>query len=179
MGKIFDTITPELAAWIEAQKMFLVGTAPATTDGHVNVSPKGLDTLRILGPTSVAYLDFFGSGAETLAHVRENQRIVFLFCAFEGAPKIVRLHGRGSAVLPEHEEWEELAAKFPDLPGRRAIIRAELTRIADSCGFGVPKMDYVGDRDTLQRSAEKKTEEDFARYRAEKNATSLDGLPVF
>lgn len=177
MGKLHDTITSELGAWLAAQHVFFVATAPLAADGLVNASPKGLDTFRILGPRTVAYLDLTGSGVETIAHLRENARIVFLFCAFTGLPKIVRLHGRGAVVTPDSPEWPELRARFPALPGARAVIRAELTRIADSCGYAVPQLVFERERDTLVRSCEAKGESALARYRDEKNARSLDGLP--
>src|ERR671930_2468787 len=124
MGKVFDGIDERLAEWIERQHLFFVGTAPLAADGHVNVSPKGdLRWFRILGPRQVEYLNFVGSGAETIAHTRENGRIVLMFCAFEGPPRIVRLHGRGEVVAPGHPDWESLAGRFPPHPGRRAIIR--------------------------------------------------------
>lgn len=177
MGKLHDTITPELGAWLAAQHVFFVATAPLAADGLVNASPKGLDTFRVLGPRTVAYLDLTGSGVETIAHLRENGRIVFVFCAFAGLPKIVRLHGRGEVITPASAEWAELRAQFPALPGARAVIRATLTRIADSCGYAVPELAYERERDTLVRSSEAKGADALARYRAEKNARSLDGLP--
>ena len=177
MGKLYDTITPELGAWLAAQHVFFVATAPLAADGLVNASPKGLDTFRVLGPRTVAYLDLTGSGVETIAHLRENGRIVFVFAAFTGLPKIVRLHGRGEVITPEAAEWRELRARFPELPGARAVIRATLTRISDSCGYAVPELEYQRERDTLVRSCEAKGADALARYRDEKNARSLDGLP--
>jgi hypothetical protein len=177
MGKVFDGITPELKDWIERQRMFFVATAPLSGDGLVNCSPKGMDTFRILGPREVAYLDVTGSGVETIAHSRENGRIVFMFCAFDGPPKIVRLHGGSDVLLPDAPEFQRLAPHFPELPGQRAIVRARLTRISDSCGYGMPRYDYAGDRDTLVRSAESKGPDKLRQYRLEKNARSLDGLP--
>lgn len=178
MGKQFDAITPEHADWIAAQHVFFVASAPLAGDGHVNCSPKGLDTLRILGPRQVAYLDLTGSGAETAAHLRENGRIVFLFCALSGPPKLLRLHGKARVVTPASPEWEGLRARFPALPGERAIIVADIERIADSCGFGVPLYEFAGERDTLPRWAEKKGPEGVRAYQGEKNATSIDGLPA-
>ena len=138
MGKSYDGITPELANWIEQQRIFFVATAPLAGDGFINCSPKGMDTFRILGPRDVAYVDLTGSGVETIAHARENGRIVFMFCAFEGPPKIVRLHGRSEVLVPDSPEFQAVASHFPAYPGHRAIIRALLTRISDSCGYGVP-----------------------------------------
>ncbi len=178
MGKVFDEITPELRAWIGGQHVFFVASAPSARDGHINCSPKGLDAFRILGPRSVGYLDLTGSGAETIAHVRENGRLVFLFCSFSGPPKILRLHGTGEVVLPGSAEWEELRPLFPEIPGARAILRARITRISDSCGFGVPEYEFKEDRPTLIRWAEKKGEESLAEYRRQANAKSIDGRPA-
>lgn len=174
MGKEYEGITPELAAWIKAQPLFFVGTAPLAASGHVNVSPKGLDTLRILGPQRVAYLDLTGSGAETIAHVRENGRIVLMFCAFAGPPKIVRLHGKARASAPE----SELRSHFPEHMGARAIIDVAVTRVSDSCGYGVPKLGAPEPREALDMWTQKKGAEGLAAYRRQKNARSIDGLPA-
>jgi Pyridoxamine 5'-phosphate oxidase len=177
MGQSNSGITPELSEWIDRQRMFFVATAPLAGDGLINCSPKGLDTFRVLGPREVAYLDLTGSGVETIAHSRENGRIVFMFCAFEGAPKIVRLHGRSEVLLPDSPEFKTFASLFPEYLGHRAIIRAFLTRISDSCGYGVPRYEYAGDRDTLMRWSAAKGPEGLRQYRGEKNARSLDDLP--
>ena len=177
MGNEYAEITPELADWLGQQRVFFVATAPLAADGLVNCSPKGMDTFRVLGPRQVAYLDLTGSGVETIAHVRENGRMVFTFCAFEGPPRIVRLHGAGDVVTMGMPEYETLRALFPDHPGARAVIRAPLVRVGDSCGYAVPRYDYVGERDALVRWAESKGTDGLARYRWEKNARSLDGLP--
>ncbi len=177
MGKLYDGITPELIDWVRQQHLFFVATAPLAAGGHVNCSPKGLDTLRILDARHVAYLDLTGSGAETIAHLRENGRIVFMFCALSGPPKIVRFHGRGEALTPQAPQWAQLQALFPEFPGARCIIRAEITRVSDSCGFGVPKFDYVEERDTLTRWADAKKIEGLPLYRKQHNARSIDGLP--
>lgn len=177
MGKIFDHIDEKLAEWIGRQRMFFVASAPLSAGGHVNVSPKGYDSFRILGPTTVAFADLGGSGIETVAHLRENGRIVFLFCAFDGPPRIVRLHGRGEAVEPGDAGFEALLAHFPTFESVRSIVRVECTRISDSCGFGVPLYDFAGDRSQLTAWAERKGPEGLATYRATKNAESLDGLP--
>jgi hypothetical protein len=173
VGKVYEGITPDLAAWIKAQAVFFVGTAPLAGAGHVNVSPKGLDTLRILGPRQVAYLDLTGSGAETVAHVRENGRIVLMFCAFNGPPKIVRLHGRANVLPPT----SVLRSEFPDHVGARAIIDVAVTRISDSCGYGVPKFGRPEAREALEMWTRKKGD-GLAGYRREKNARSIDGLPA-
>ena len=177
--KLHSNITPKLAAWIEEQKMFFVGTAPLAADGHISNSPKGGESFRVLGPLEVAYQDYTGSGAETVAHLRENGRIVIMFCAFEGPPQIVRLHGTGSVVLPGDPRFDELAKHFPEKPGMRAIIHIKVTRVTDSCGYSVPYYAYKGDRDILDKWAKVKGADKLAKYRAEKNQRSIDGLPSF
>ena len=177
MGKLFDEITPDLAGWLGRQRLFFVATAPLAADGLVNCSPKGMDSFRVLGPRAVAYLDLTGSGIETVAHLRENGRIVFTFCAFEGPPKIVRLHGTGEAITPDDADFDALLALFPTYPGTRCIIRATLTRISDSCGYSIPRYEYAGERDTLVKWCETKSEDELVAYRHKKNARSLDGLP--
>jgi hypothetical protein len=177
VGKIYDEITPELAGWLGQQHVFFVATAPLAADGLLNCSPKGMDTFRVLGPREVAYLDLTGSGIETVAHLRENGRIVFTFCAFTGPPKIVRLHGTGEVVSADAPDYETLRTLFPDLPGARAVVRARLTRISDSCGYAVPRYDYTGERDTLVRWSESRGPDGLTQYRRENNARSLDGLP--
>ena len=177
MGKVFDTIDAKLAAWLGAQRMFFVATAPRE-GGHVNLSPKGLDSFAVLGPRSVAYLDVVGSGAETIAHLRENGRITLMFCAFEGLPRIVRLYGRGEAVEPGDAEFTALAARFPPQPSLRSVIRVTLSRIADSCGYGVPLYEYKGERSQIADWAERKGPEGLRVYQLERNRASLDGLPA-
>jgi len=176
MGKLPTSIEGAVRQFIEQQKMFFVGTAPLAADGHVNLSPKGLDTFRILGPTTVAYLDLTGSGVETIAHVRENQRIVIMFCAFQGPPRILRLHGLGRVVELRDAEFAALQSHFPEYLSTRAIIFVEISRISDSCGYGVPLMSYQGERTQLSAWAEKKGIEGLKQYRREKNRMSLDGL---
>lgn len=177
MGKTFDAITPELEAWLAAQRFFMVATAPLAADGLVNCSPKGHDTFRVLGPREVAYLDLTGSGVETIAHLRENGRIVLTFFAVDGAPRIVRLQGAGDVLEPGSPGFDSLVGRFPAMPGTRAIVRARLSRIADSCGYSVPRFTYAGERDTLIRWAESKGGAGLDEYRARNNALSLDGLP--
>ena len=180
MGKVFPGIDGKLAAWIGRQRMFFVGTAPSGADGHVNVSPKGpIESLRILDPHTVAYLDVIGSGAETIAHLRENGRIVVMLCSFEGPPRIVRLHGRGHVLAPD-------AVDFPDVempPGtERAVIRVAVERIAHSCGYGVPVMRFEGDRPQYAKWAESKRrqggEHALEAYMTRHNERSIDGLPA-
>lgn len=168
MGKIFEQIDEKLAAWIRAQRLFFVATAPSD-GGRVNVSPKGsISTLRIVDGRTVEYEDHVGSGAETIAHLRENGRIVVMLCAFEGPPRIVRLHGRGR-VLPDPD---------PGRRGVRAVVRVELDRVADSCGYGVPLMDYVGERPQRVLWLARKGADGVRAYVAEHNAASIDGLPA-
>ena len=188
MARTYDEIDDHMRAWIARQPMFFVGTAPLAGDGHVNVSPKGPGgTLRVLGPRRVAYLDYSGSGAETIAHLRENGRVVVMLCAFEGPPRIVRLHGQGEFVLPDDPRFEALLAEAdfeePTLPeSRRAIVVVEVSRIGSSCGYGVPLMEYSGERPHMDASTRKRAStqgpDAFVSYQAEHNAHSIDGLPA-
>lgn len=181
MGTVFDEIDDRLRTWLLAQPMFVVATAPLSGDGHVNVSPKGMaGTFAVLGPRRVGYLDYTGSGAETIAHLQENGRITLMFSAFNGPPKIVRLAGRGRAVLPTDAEFGAVRGAFgkPRDLGLRCIVLAELDRIADSCGFSVPLLDFVADRDVLDRSHERRDAAYFERYWRDRNAASVDGLPA-
>jgi hypothetical protein len=164
--------------WIGEQPMFFVATAPAGDGGHVNLSPKGLEGLRVLGPRSVAYLDLTGSGAETIAHVRQNGRVCVLLCAFTGAPRILRIQGEGTVLRPGDDGFDALRAGFGDQPGVRSVITVEADRISTSCGYGVPLMTYEGDRRTLPAWAEKKGPEGIETYWRRRNATSIDGLPA-
>lgn len=177
MAKLYPGIEKELADWIGRQKVFFVATAPTALDGHINCSPKGGDAFRILDPETVAYLDLTGSGVETIAHLRENGRIVIMFCAFDGPPMIVRLHGRGEILMPDHPEFGTLAGRFSSNPGARAVIRIRLDRVSDSCGYGVPFLSYEGDRDTLDRWAEAKGTDGLSAYRKDNNTRSIDDLP--
>ncbi len=176
MGKVHDQLDESLTRFIERQHVFFVGTAPDSPEGHLNISPKGLNTFRILGPTSVAYLDLTGSGIETVAHLRQNGRITILFCAFEGRPLIVRLYGRGRVVEPGDPDWDALIGRFPEYPGIRSIIVVDLERVADSCGFAVPLYEYRGERSQLIDYAEKKGPKAMAQYRARENRASIDGI---
>ena len=177
MGKLYEEIVEPLAEFIRLQHVFFVATAPSSPEGHVNVSPKGLDGLRILDSKTVAYLDLTGSGVETIAHLRDTGRITILFCAFEGPPKLLRLYGRGEVILKGDPEYPALAAHFAEMAGARSIIRVKLDRIADSCGYGVPEYRYVGERQQLIDWAERKGPEGVERYRRDNNARSIDGLP--
>lgn len=178
MAKLFDCITDELQTFIAAQQMFFVATAPLSSTGHVNVSPKGLDSLRILTPNRVAYLDLTGSGNETSAHLQENGRITLMFCAFQEPPRILRLYGRGSTVLPSSPDWESLYSLFPEIPGVRQIILADIDRIQTSCGNGVPLYECVGQRETMVKWAQKKGVDGITAYHRQKNMVSIDGLPA-
>lgn len=183
MGRVYPEIDGRLREFIEAQPVFFVATAPSGAEGHVNVSPKGMrGTLVVPGPHRVAYLDYHGSGAETIAHLRQNGRITLMFCAFAGPPKILRLHGRGRAVDVDHPDFAARLAEFPDPPdvhAVRAVITVDVARVSDSCGYAVPLMEYQGDRDLLLTSHSRRTAADLVTYRATKNAASIDGLPVF
>jgi hypothetical protein len=188
MGKVFTEINDQLQHWIASQSLFFVGTAPLAGDGHVNLSPKGpIDTLKVLDPHTVAYLDLVGSGAETVAHLRENGRIVIMLCAFDGPPRIVRLHGRGEVVMAADPAFGELLAggDFPEpavSQARRAIVKVCVERIADSCGYGVPLMRYEGARPHQDLWAAKRIrvggEDALVEYQREKNSHSIDGLPA-
>ncbi|HKP89090.1 MAG TPA: pyridoxamine 5'-phosphate oxidase family protein [Thermoleophilaceae bacterium] len=188
MAKVYDEIDQHWRDWIARQPLFFVGTAPLRGDGHVNVSPKGpIGSLRVLDEHTVAYLDVIGSGAETIAHLRENGRIVVMLCAFDGPPRILRLHGRGEAVLADDPRFRELLERGGfEAPGpdeyRRSIVVVHVERIADSCGYGVPLMSYEGERPHPEAWADKKLRtggEDALRdYQREKNSESLDGLPA-
>jgi hypothetical protein len=178
MAKFYDSISPDLHEFIQQQHMFFVASAPLSAEGHVNVSPKGMDSLRVLSENRVAYIDLIGSGNETSAHLSENGRITFMFCAFNGKPDIVRLYGNGRAVLPSDTEWAELSSQFPAYINARQIITADIHMVQTSCGYAVPLMDFVADRDTLTRWAEAKGEDGLTAYVCEKNAKSIDGLPT-
>ncbi|MEQ8278401.1 MAG: pyridoxamine 5'-phosphate oxidase family protein [Deltaproteobacteria bacterium] len=181
MGKVYDAIDDATARFVERQRMFFVATAPRADDGHVNVSPKGIDgTFAILAPKRVAYLDFVGSGVETIAHLRENGRITLMFTAFEGSPKTVRLYGTGRAILTGDPTFDEAAAPFAPLarvgPNARAVIVVDVERVAHSCGYGVPLYTFDGERTQLDAWAERKGPDGIRAYAREKNARSIDGL---
>ncbi|MGJ8670520.1 MAG: pyridoxamine 5'-phosphate oxidase family protein [Oceanococcus sp.] len=176
MGKIFQMIDDKMADWIKLQHMFFVATAPLKQDGLINCSPKGGDSFRILSPTQVAYQDFTGSGVETIAHLKENQRMVVMFCAFEGPPKIVRLHGQGAVITQQDSEFAELSNQFPPAVGTRAFIKMDVRRISDSCGYAVPQYEFLENRDILDKWAINKGESALQDYRDENNVQSIEGL---
>lgn len=176
MGKEYEQITEEHRKFIENQRLFFVSTAALDADSHINLSPKGFDCFRVLSPTRVGYLDIVGSGNETSAHLLENGRITFMFCAFDGPPKILRLYGRGYTVLPGDVEWSELSTQFTILPATRQIIVADIFEVKSSCGFGVPFYEYTGERDQAFKWAENKGPEGLEEYKKEKNMVSMDGL---
>jgi len=179
MSKTIENITGDLADWMVQQPVFFVATAPLSSTGHVNVSPKGGDSFRVLGPTEVVYQDYTGSGAETTAHLRENGRIVIMFCAFEGPPRIARLHGKGTVIGQGDERFAEMASRFPAHAGTRAFIHVTVTRVSTSCGYAVPFFDFREHRDQLDRWTNTKSPEEISAYRAAKNSRSIDGLPAF
>lgn len=177
MARARDRITDDIAAFISKQHVFFVATAPSGSDGHVNLSPKGLDTFKVVDEHTVAYMDLTGSGVETIAHLRENGRITIMFCAFDGKPEIVRLSGRGEVVPLGTSEAAGLLGGLPGLSGARSAIKVTVDRVSTSCGYGVPLMHYEADRSKLLEWAEKKGPDRVLEYQAKKNAESIDGLP--
>jgi hypothetical protein len=178
MGKTYAEIDERLRAFLERQHLFFVATAPSGPTGRVNLSPKGFDTLRVLGPREMAYIDYVGSGAETIAHVRENGRITLMLCAFEGPPSILRIYGRGEIVEPQDESFARLRALFGPSRFVRSIVRIDVERIADSCGFGVPLFRYERDRTQYEDWGKSKGDEVVVDYQRSHNAESIDGLPA-
>ncbi|MDJ0954394.1 MAG: pyridoxamine 5'-phosphate oxidase family protein [Acidimicrobiia bacterium] len=179
MGRKYETITDQLRAFIADQPMFFVATAPLRGDGHVNVSPKGTDSLRVTGPRELMYADLVGSAAETIAHLRENGRITIMWCSFGPKPRILRIHGRGTHTLPADPGFSARASQFPEYSALRSIVTIAVERIADSCGFGVPEMTLVGQRDRLLDWGDRKTAEELHDYMVDNNTVSIDGLPAW
>lgn len=183
MGKVYDGIDERMASWIAKQPMFFVATAPLAGDGMLNLSPKGTTgTFRVVDQHTFAYLDLTGSGIETVAHLRENGRICVMFCAFTGPPNIVRLHGTGRVITVGEPGFDEELAAFGPAgldrrPQARAVVTVDVARVADSCGYAVPKMELVEERELLDSWSKARGPEMLTRYHAERNATSLDGLP--
>ena len=179
MGDVHERIDEKIRAFIAAQPMYFVASAPSGPGGHVNISPKGHpETFQVIDERTVAYLDLTGSGAETIAHARENGRVTIMFCAFQGAPNIVRLYGHARPVLPGHPDYAALIGRFPPQAGTRAVILVDVTRVSDSCGWSVPIMRYERERETLRKWSAKKGDDGLGRYRARHNAESIDGLPA-
>ena len=176
MGKVFEQVDDSMREWIAKQHIFFVGTAPLSGDGMVNLSPKGYDAFRILRDHEVGYLDFTGSGIETVAHIQENGRITFLFCSFDAKPRIVRFHGKGTVHEVGTPEFEKLLVHFEPKAGMRSIITAQVTRISDSCGYGVPRYEFLGDRATMEDYWTAKGAEGTTEYQRTRNVKSLDGL---
>jgi hypothetical protein len=176
MSKALESINVELAEWLRQQRLFFVATAPRGEEAHLNCSPKGGDSFRVIGDHEVAYIDLTGSGIETISHLQENGRIVILFCAFSGPPKILRLHGKGEVLYPGTPEFAALEKHFPEHRATRAIIRVHVSRVSESCGFAVPRFDFVENRDTLDKWAENKEPAELAAYREKKNRISIDGI---
>jgi hypothetical protein len=176
MAQFFEQLNPRLIEFIRAQPVFFVATAP--TQGRVNCSPKGMDTLRVLDDHTVAYLDLTGSGAETSAHIRADGRLTIMFCSFGESPLILRLYGHGEVIRPTDSRWADMIGLFPTFLGQRQIILLKIESLQTSCGFGVPRMELIQTRPTLDDWACKKGEAGLAEYRAKKNHTSIDGLPT-
>ncbi len=178
MGKFSDYIQSHHREFIEKQQMFFVASSPLGEEGRINLSPKGIDGFKVLSDNRVGYMDFVGSGNETSAHLLENGRITFMFCAFQGPPNILRLYGKGRTILPGAPEWEQYAADFTVYPGARQIILADIDLVQTSCGYGVPLYEYTGERDIYFNWVDKKGAEGLEVYKKEKNLVSLDGLPT-
>lgn len=178
MGVAHPALTDAHVGWIARQHMFFVATAPSGAEGHVNLSPKGHDTFRVIDPSTVAYLDLTGSGVETIAHLRENGRITIMFCSFTGKPQILRLYGTGTVLLAGDDGFDAAAAAFDDLPGRRAVITVAVERVSSSCGYSIPLMAYEGERETLIDWAERRGPDGVEAYWNKKNGASIDGLPA-
>lgn len=177
MARTHESLDETLRSFIVEQPLFFVASAPDGPGGHVNLSPKGLDSFRVLDEHTVAYLDLTGSGVETIAHLRQNGRLTIMFCAFSGPPRILRLYGRGQVHLADSDRFAELAPHFADLPGARSIITCDLQRIQSSCGYAVPLMEMSEQRSTLVDWAERRGADGLADYWVEKNESSIDGLP--
>ena len=178
MAKFYNEISAHHKEFIEKQRMFFVASAPLSAEGHVNLSPKGMDCFRVFSTNRVAYMDIIGSGNETSAHILENGRITFMFCAYDGPPLILRLYGKGCTVIPEDAEWEELSSHFNLVMATRQIIVADIDMVQTSCGFSVPYYTYAGERDHAGKWAANKGVEGLELYKAEKNLVSIDGLPT-
>jgi hypothetical protein len=178
MGKFSNSISPAHQEFIQQQHIFFVATSPLSADGHINLSPKGMDAFRVLGENKVGYMDVISSGNETSAHTLENGRITFMLCSFDKTPNILRLYGKGFAVLPNTPEWDLYAPHFTIYPSTRQLILADIHMVQTSCGFGIPTYDYIGERDIHFKWAEQKGQDGLQEYIKENNLKSLDGLPT-
>lgn len=178
MAKFYEQIDDKIREFIAAQKMFFTASAPLSGEGRINLSPKGIDTFRVLDEKTVCYLDLTGSGNETSAHVKENGRLTIMFCSFAGAPLILRLYGQGEIIRQNSEKWHDLSKNFDEFPGARQIIVLNIESVQTSCGFGIPLYEYKEDRTMLLDWAKNKGDEGVENYRREKNQTSIDGLPT-
>jgi hypothetical protein len=179
MAKFFERLSPELIEFINRQNLFFIATAPPLAEGRINLSPKGMDTFRVLSDDTVAYLDLTGSGNETAAHLRHDphHRVTVMFCSFDAKPLILRLYGRGEVVRPRDPAWQDLSRHFPSFPGTRQVIVVKIQSGQTSCGFGVPVYELKNDDRTLMREwAEKKRDAGIRQYWADKNTRSIDGL---
>jgi hypothetical protein len=177
MSKVYERLDERLRAFIGAQKMFFVASAPLNDQGNVNLSPKGYDSFKIIDDLTVAYVDLGGSGVETLAHIRQNGRVTLMFMAMNGPANILRLYGRGEAVSVGEAGFEAAMALFPDFTRARSVITVHISRIADSCGWGIPIYDFVEDREQLRRWVDNKPEDEWLERRYATNEVSIDGLP--
>ena len=176
MSEWYQSITAEMRRFIDQQKVFFVATAPH--EGRINLSPKGMDTFRVVGDRRVLYLDLTGSGNETAAHLLENGRITIMFCSFDKTAQIMRLYGRGRAIQPGDQQWSRYLAMFPAAPGVRQIMEIDVESAMTSCGYGVPRREGLEERDTLRKYWESRGDAAAVKYRQEKNLESIDGLPT-
>lgn len=176
MAKFYDKITPRLQRFIEAQKIFFVATAPE--DGRINLSPKGMDSLRIVDKNTILWLNVTGSGNETAAHLLKNNRITMMFCSFEKVPSILRLYGKGKEIKPNNTQWKDIISLFPETPGTRQIFKINIENAQTSCGMSIPFFDYKGERDELNNWAAEQGKEKIEQYWEDRNQTSIDGLPT-
>ena len=176
MAKFYASLTKRLQKFIKEQKIFFVATAPI--EGRINLSPKGMDSIRIINKNKIVWLNVTGSGNETEAHLLENNRITLMFCSFEGAPNILRLYGKGKAIHPKDAEWNDLISLFPEIPGARQIFEISIESAQTSCGMSIPFYEYVGEREQLNDWAKDKGKEGIEAYWKEKNTVSIDGKPI-
>ena len=177
MGKFSDSISPAHQEFIKQQHIFFVASAPLSAEGHINLSPKGMDAFRVLGNNKIGYMDVISSGNETSAHTLENGRITIMFCSFDKTPNILRLYGKGFAVLPNSADWDLYAPHFTIYQSTRQIIVADIHLVQTSCGFGIPVFDFMSERDIHFKWAEQEGAKGLQEYIKINNLKSLDGLP--